>query len=144
MAHLKMLPQGLACHRGRCAPKGLSALSRPERGMLNLLRLMALNCRTSARVDLFDACTVLSRATRVSQSMYAKVLMRCLPQALCTTPVFFRPNVEEISFDEAWLLKAINASHHDRSNFEFLIRSRIQRVAQRNIGTLVSALTLQD
>ena len=53
------------------------------------------------------------------------------------------PSVEEISFDEAWLLRAVEAAGRDRDSFEFLIRSRVPFVARRNLGSLLAGISEQ-
>jgi len=140
MAHLESLRLSPAVEAAGMTPKGFSALTVPEKRVLNLLRVQALRCRASARAELFDACATLANAAQVDDGAYAKTLIRCLTEALGEAPVLYRPNVEEISFDEAWLLRAINASQYDRGSFEFLIRSRVRKIAQRSLGALVSGM----
>ena len=109
---------------------------------LNYVRLVALGCRSAARTDLFQACAVLSHNKTVAQSAYAETLVKCLSQALGTKPVFFAPGVQEISFDEAWLMRLIQSSHRkDHHSFRFLIRSRVPHIAQRNLAFLIHSMS---
>ncbi|GFE50400.1 hypothetical protein So717_21530 [Roseobacter cerasinus] len=109
---------------------------------MNELRHVALRCRAAARTDLFDACAVLSQTPNVARAAYAEVLMKSLAQALGASPVLHRPNVAEVSFDEAWLLRTIAAAQaDDRSSFLFLIRSRVPHTARRNLGFLILSLS---
>ena len=109
---------------------------------LNYVRLVALGCRSAARTDLFQACAVLSQNNTVAQSTYAETLVKCLSQALGTKPVFFAPGVQEISFDEAWLMRLIQSSHRkDYHSFRFLIRSRVPHIAQRNLAFLIHSMS---
>ena len=109
---------------------------------LNYLRLVALACRSAAWTDLLQACAVLSQNNTVAQSTYAETLVKCLSQALGTKPVFFAPGVQEISFDEAWLIRLIQSSHRkDYHSFRFLIRSRVPHIAQRNLAFLIHSMS---
>lgn len=124
--------------------EGFSRLSLTRKDMLNRLRMTALGCRTAAHSDLSEACAVLSSSTQVAENAHVETLMRCLSQALGKEPKLFRPSVEEISFDEAWLLRAVDAaSAKDWDSFEFLIRSRVPRGARRHVGSLLSAVSEQ-
>ena len=109
---------------------------------LNYVRLVALECRSAARTDLFQACAVLWRHKTAAQSAYVETLVKCLSQALGTKPVFFAPGVQEISFDEAWLTRLIQSSHRkDYHSFRFLIRSRVPHIAQRNVAFLIHSMS---
>lgn len=120
----------------------LGAFSPQAANVLNELRQVALTCRTAARTDLFDACAVLSQTPNVARAAYAEVLMKSLAQALGTAPVVHRPQVAEVSFDEAWLLRTIAAAQaDDRSSFLFLIHSRVPHAARRNLGFLMLSLS---
>ncbi|MEL6798475.1 MAG: hypothetical protein AAFO80_01250 [Pseudomonadota bacterium] len=114
------------------------------RAVLNQLRLVALDCRTAARADLFEACALLSIDKATSGTAFAEALMKCLPQALGTRPRMLRPGVEELSFDEAWLNRLIEAAQHgDADSFAFLLRSRVRPEARRNVGYLIRSLALK-
>ncbi|MEP5762274.1 MAG: hypothetical protein ABJ327_23760 [Litoreibacter sp.] len=117
----------------------------PEaRNLLNHLRVAALGCRAAARADLFEACAVLSTSESVSQNAYAETLMKCLGQALEKTPITYRPGVEDISFDEAWLLQAAqSAGDGDWHSFEFLLRSRVPHRSRRNLASLIVSISEQ-
>jgi len=112
------------------------------RPFLNHLRLVALECRSKARSDLFEACALLSISKDDARKAHAEALMRCLDQALGKRPVLFRPGVDEISFDEAWLIQlatALNAQDHDSASF--LLNSRIARHNRRQIRFLVGQVS---
>lgn len=116
----------------------LAELEPEARDLLNHLRLMSLQCRTAARTDLFKACAVLSCAPGVARNAHAEVLMKCLSQTLGKVPVLYRPGVDEVSFDEAWLLRAAtSAARGDWDSFRFLLTSRVPRHAQRQLGFLI-------
>lgn len=110
--------------------------------LLDELRQVALKCRSAARTDLFEACAVLSHAPNVARSAYAEALMKSLAQALGASPVLHRPGVQEVSFDEAWLLRAVQAARRgDRGSFLFLLRSRVPHAARRNLGFLILSVS---
>lgn len=111
-------------------------------GLLNHLRLVALRCRCSARTDLLQACAVLSHDHNQATGAYAEVLVRCLSQILGRTPHFNRPSVDELSFDEQWLMSLILChSRKDGDSFMFLMRSRVPVYAHRNLRFLIGAIS---
>ena len=137
MVPVRIYPEAEATNR-----TGFSQLSFEQKDLLNRLRLTALGCRAAARTDLFEACAVLSTSSQIAKNAHVETLMRCLSQALQKEPKLYRPSVEEISFDEAWLLRAVDAaSAKDWDSFEFLIRSRVPRGARRNLGSLLTAIS---
>ena len=124
------------------APPPLLGLDESALGALNYVRLVALECRSAARADLFQACAVLTQDKNVAHRAYAETLVKCLSQALGTKPVFYAPGVSEISFDEAWLVRLIQSSASgDLDSFVFLIRSRVPHIAQRNLAFLVHSIS---
>lgn len=109
--------------------------------LLTRIRLSALHCRVAARTDLFEACAVLSMDRETARTAHIEVLTRCLIQALGRRPVFYRPGVSEISFDEAWLMRLVEtAANDDLASFTFLIRSRVLKPARRNLSLLVDQI----
>lgn len=112
------------------------------RGTLNALRVVALSCRVAARTDVFRACALLSYRRSVATQAFAAALIGCLPEATGSRPVLLRPGENEVSFDEAWLIRAVMAAYQrDSDSFAFLIRSRVPRMYQRQIGFLIEGLS---
>lgn len=128
---------------GRCGNSPYQELFDASlRAVLNELRQSALRCRSSARSDLFEACAVLLVARRQNRNAAIDTLMRCLAQALGRAPVLFRPGEQEMSFDEAWLLRAISAAGRgEEDNLRFLIHSRISPTYRRNTGFLIGVIS---
>ncbi len=114
------------------------------RDVLNRLRVIALECRVSAQTDLFKACALLSSQPETARDAHARALIKCLRQVTARTTTFYRPGTTEISFDEAWLVQALSAiKRGDGDSFSFLIRSRVPREHQRNIGFLIRGISEQ-
>ena len=111
------------------------------RGALNRLRLIALRCRAARRIDLFSACALLSLDRGEAAHAHAMALLRALPQALEKAPVFHVPGAQEISFDEAWILRLLQAIRERRGDsIAFLIASRIRPPHRRQIAFLAKGL----
>lgn len=128
----------------RQEPGDVAPLDEASRAVLNQLRLVALDCRAAARTDLFEACALLSMNNNVARTAHADALMKCLPQATGKTPKILRPGVSEVSFDEAWIMRLVACIWRgDTDSFEFLLRSRVQPWARRNIGFLIKSLSEQ-
>ena len=96
------------------------------RPVLNLLRLVSLQCRSKARSNLFEACAELAQDGPATEHAHAVALVGGLPFALSKEPVFYRPGLTKMSFDEAWVLCAIDAVQQaDHDSLAFLMRSRV-------------------
>ena len=114
------------------------------RDVLNALRVIALECRVAAQMDLFKACAMLSTQPETARDAHARALIKCLRQVTSRKTTFFRPGTEEISFDEAWLVQALSAiKRGDGDSFSFLVRSRVPREHQRHIGFLIRGISEQ-
>ena len=97
MTSLQIVRQDMPIPDG---PAPLSyVLSDQDREVLNRLRWVARRCRSAARVDLFEACAILSTDRDVADTAHAEVLMKSLSQVLGKAPVFYRPGVGEVSFE---------------------------------------------
>lgn len=126
----------------RLAP-ALHMADRPL-AIINHLRLVALRCRSAARVDLDQACALLLADPADAQMRHAETLMRGFRQAVEKRPIFHRPGSSELSFDEAWLARLFDAiEREDDDSFRFLIQSRVSRWRQRNLAFLVRAVSDQ-
>lgn len=114
------------------------------RGILNALRVTALDCRVAARTDIFHACALLSNKEDTARDAFSQTLFKCLSETIRTKPVFFQPGTVELSFDEAWLIRALIASREaDGDSLSFLIRSRVPRMYQRQISFLIKGISDQ-
>ena len=113
-----------------------------ERDLLTHLRITALRCRAAARTDLFHACALLSTDRNQARNAHADALMRCIGTALGKRPILFRPGEAEVSFDERWLLSLARAhARGDEGSFSFLMASRVEKWAIRNLGFLIRRIT---
>ncbi|WP_342077829.1 hypothetical protein [Yoonia sp. SS1-5] len=126
---------------GETAFPATPARSLAWRDCLNRLRHVALECRSASHADLFETCARLANQPTVPGDVFARAFFRCVRQSTGTQPIMFRPGVAEISFDEAWLMRAIVAADNDHDSFAFLIRSRIPKQDQRNIAFLINGIS---
>jgi len=136
-----MVPLGLyqdVVEAGETSP----AFDQRTMDLINHLRLVSLDCRASARTDLFEACAILSNDRNVARTAHAEALMKCLSQALGKAPKMLRPGVAEMSFDEAWLARLSDASRRrDDASMTFLLRSRVSKNSCRSIAFLINAIS---
>ncbi|MEM7471478.1 MAG: hypothetical protein AAF340_09020 [Pseudomonadota bacterium] len=115
-----------------------------RRVCLNALRITSLVCRTAPRSELTHDCAKLSTQKSVALEAQTEVLMRGLEQGLGRRPVIYRPGVEAVSFDEAWILRAIDMASRERwDSLEFLLRSRLSKTARRPMASLIVAISKQ-
>jgi len=136
MVPLRIVRDDLGWENAACPP--MAEPGPVLRGFLDRLRWVALGCRAAARVDLFEACAVLSSDRHVADTAHAEVLVKGMSQAIGKPAVFYRPGVAEISFDEAWILRIVAAMDGgDDASLLFLLRSRVHPAACRNLGFLL-------
>lgn len=108
---------------------------------LNRLRLLALRCRAARRIDVFSACALLSLDRSEAAHAHAAAFLRALPQAFEKAPVFHIPGARDVSFDEAWILRLLQAIREDRGDsIAFLITSRVRACHRRQIAFLARGL----
>lgn len=114
----------------------------PEaRVALNSLRTTALKCRSSAQLDLFRACRMLSADHREANEAVTEALIRTLGQSLGRKPRFYRPHSHALTFDEAWILSLLSAIRQgDEDSATFLLCSRVGREARRSVAFLATGL----
>ncbi|MFP7674911.1 hypothetical protein ACG74X_16295 [Marivita sp. S0852] len=107
-------------------------------GFLNYIRFVSMNCRAMPKTRLFEACALLHATQSATQQAYAEALMRCLQEALGTCPRLFAPGVDEISFDERWLIQVgLASAQGDDLSLRFLLNSRVAHEHRRLVAHLV-------
>ena len=123
-------------------PDIVSPEAESDRARLAFLRVVSARSNCAARADLFQACAALSADPVRAADTLALALFRGL-SGLGGVPKLklYQPAAPELSFDERWLLAALAAAERDDTDsLAFLLRRRIPRHAQRNIGFLLRAL----
>lgn len=126
MSHASLLSEGTIPFPQFAGRAGVKAFTTENLGILNHLRIAALNCRCARRAELSEACRALSEDPVVSASAFSEALVRCLPQVFGRAVRFFSPGVTETSSEEAWLLRLIvSLRDGDDASAEFLLRSRV-------------------
>ena len=129
-----------------CSNYEISASPPPQipfawHGVLNRLRIIALECRAAAHADLFEACALLSHKKGIAHDAHARALLKCLRQAIAQKPIFYQPGTTAVSFDEAWLVQGLAAAKAgDHDSFAFFIRSRVPKIHQRHIAFLIKGI----
>jgi len=112
--------------------------------ILNELRLSAMKCRAAARTDIFEACALLTLDGEDGKRTFIATFVTCLPTAVQKQIKWFQPGTGEHSFDEAWVMRCINAIETgDSSSIEFLLRSRVTPHERRYIGFLLGRISEQ-
>ena len=87
---------------------------------------------------------MISNKENTAYDAFAQALFKCLREAVRVTPVFYQPGTVELSFDEAWFIRALMASKQgDGDSGALLIRSRVPKVHQRHIAFLIKGISEQ-
>jgi hypothetical protein len=106
----------------------------PDRSTLAALRIAACGCRASARLGVEQACAMID----ASPDKALHTLLGALPEAFGHPTRFFRVGEAELSFDERWVLAAIDAASRDDSDsLYFLIARRVPAYLRRWVAFLV-------
>ncbi|MEJ6389503.1 hypothetical protein [Gymnodinialimonas ulvae] len=113
-----------------------------DRARLGFLRVASARSRCAARSDLFEACAALSSDPTRAADALALALFRGLSgQGGLPKLRIYQPSARDVSFDELWLLAALDAaSRRDTDSLTFLLTRRIPRHGQRNVGFLIQSL----
>jgi hypothetical protein len=110
-------------------------------GSLDGLRRLALESRLERRVEPDRACALLRTEPEAAAAAYARALLRILPAATGRRIIFHRPGVESLTFDEAWLLRLIEAIRgRDGDSLRFAICSRVARGMRGPVRFLAEGL----
>jgi hypothetical protein len=113
-----------------------------DHAALAFLRVTSARNRCLARGDLFKACAALS----VDPAREAEALAHALFSAFdgqghMPRLQLYQVTADEVTFDERWLLSAIDAAaRDDRDSLTFLLMRRVPKYVRRHIGFLISAL----
>lgn len=120
------------------------AVSDAQRNLLNRVRLSGMACRVAAHTDLFEACALLSLDGEDAKRTYLETFVKCLSDAVSKRIIWFQPGSEEVSFDEAWVLRCVGSiQNNDRNSLDFLLRSRVAPADRRYIGFLMARISEQ-
>lgn len=99
--------------------------------LLNRLRFLAISCRAMARVDMFQACQLLSDDVDEVQDSFAQMFVRVVNQATKSKFIFLAPGSIETSFHEDWLLRCFERLiAQDTDSYKFLTNSRVHKSHQ--------------
>ncbi|MEL6922332.1 MAG: hypothetical protein AAFO77_15190 [Pseudomonadota bacterium] len=117
-------------------------LSAADEAFLNHLRFVAMSCRVKPRTDLFQACALLQVQRIASCEAHADALMRCLQEALGQPARLHAPGLDELTFDEMWLLELGRATTRgDEDSIVFLLGRRVATEHRRLVRFLVARIS---
>ena len=122
--------------------RGLDKIQPEDSSIVEFLRVAYQLCRTKPKIDFFRACDVLKTSEEASLSAYVEALVRGLPAALQRSIIFHKPGNDELSFDEAWLLRAIQCyASCDEDSLAFLLKSRAKPESYPHLMFLISKIS---
>jgi len=112
-------------------------------GLIDFLRVTYQLCRAKPKIDFIRACDVLKAREEAALSAYVETLVRGLPTALQRGITFRAPGCDELSFDEAWLLRAIQSQiSQDENSLAFLLKSRVKPAACPHLMFLIKKISI--
>ncbi|MEL7466441.1 MAG: hypothetical protein AAFN79_20375 [Pseudomonadota bacterium] len=105
---------------------------REDLSVLNKIRLFAARAHCARRVDPFAMCSLLSAEPTAVAAGYAEALLRLAAQNFGRAAVVYHPGTEEVSRDEALLLRLIACARDgDENSLRFLSGRFLTREAAR-------------
>ena len=111
-------------------------------GLIDFLRVTHQLCRTKPKIDLINACDMLKAYEEAALSAYVETLVRGLPAALQRVVNFHNPGCDELSFDEAWLVRTIQChTHSDANSLAFLLKSRVRPEVRPHLMYLIEKIS---
>ena len=122
---------------------GTQPLPDGAQGRLDWLRQVAARSRGMPGEDMFRACAMLgARGQAVAAEHAATALFRVLPRVLGRTRLrLYESGAVERSFDEDWLIAALDAAgRDDADSLTFLMARRLPNHARRQAACLVAML----
>ena len=125
------------------ANQSIVEVSSKSAGLIDFLRVTHRLCRTKPKIDFIRACDVLKAREEAALSAYVETLVRGLPAALQRGIAFHAPGCDELSFDEAWLLRIIQSQiSQDENSSAFLLKSRVKPSACPHLMFLIKKICL--
>ena len=111
--------------------------------LINRLRFHATECRSAARLDIFEACKLFDPQKPLTEAEQLDIFVRTLGQATCNSTVWFKPGCDVYSFDEKWVMAVFKVYiNDDFMSYDFMLRSRVS-IHKRKIFSLMVANLIQ-
>ena len=109
------------------------------KSLINRLRFHATECRSAARLDIFEACKLFDPQKPISEVELLDIFVRTLGQATCKSIIWYKPGCDVYSFDEKWVMAIFRVyKNGDFVSYDFMVRSRIS-IQKRKIFSLMVA-----
>ena len=124
------------------AKTGFSEIPGTNSGLIDFLRVTHQLCRAKPKIDLIRACDILKAHEEAALSAFVETLVRGLPAALQRVVNFHSPGCDELSFDEAWLVRIIQSyTAQDENSLAFLLQSRVRPEARPHFIYLIGKIS---
>ena len=112
-------------------------------GLLDFLRVTHQLSRAKPKIDLIRACEFLKSQDEGALSAYIEALIRGLPSLLGRSVKFRDPGCDELSFDEAWLIRTFQSYiSGDEASTKFLLSSRLNKRTQCHFRYLIEKISI--
>ena len=120
-----------------------SQLPGKSSGLLDFLRVTHQLSRAKPKIDLIRACELLKSQDAGALSAYIETLTRGLPSLLGRSVKFRDPGCDELSFDEAWLIRTFQSYiSGDEASTKFLLSSRLNKRTQGHFRYLIEKISI--
>ena len=112
------------------------------KSLINRLRFHATECRSAARLDIFEACKLFDPRKPLSECEQLDIFVRTLGQATCKSIMWYKPGCEVYSFDEKWVMAIFRVyKNDDFMSYDFMVRSRISTQKRKIFSLMVANLS---
>ena len=103
-----------------------TTITNSTKSLINRLRFHATECRSAARLDIFEACKLFDPQKPPSEVEQLNIFVRTLGQATCKSIIWYKPGCDVYSFDEKWVMALFRVyKNDDFMSYNFMVRSRI-------------------
>ena len=112
------------------------------KSLINRLRFHATECRSAARLDIFEACKLFDPQKPLLEDEQLETFVRTLGQATCKSIMWYKPGCEVYSFDEKWVMAIFRVyKNDDFMSYDFMVRSRISTQKRKIFSLMVANLS---
>ena len=109
--------------------------------LLERIRKCSSDVRCFPRLDVFNACQLISLDTDIIDSDAIKLFLRTMPQAIGRGLIIYQPYAKTITWDERWIISMIEAvTRADFDSVYFMINSVVQKKYRREAMQIASSM----
>ena len=109
--------------------------------LLERIRRCASQVRCYPRLDVFEACQLISYDADLLDSEATQMFLRTMPQAIGRRLVIYRSHTNALSWDERWIISLIESvTRADYDSVYFMVNAVVQKKYRREAMQIASSM----